>query len=104
VHLAITPIDGGAARIRVAVAGVTWPAAQGGAPAPADWRRAVDEIAIDGAYDPASSGPLQVTLADAPRKRKQLVAGDYTLPAPPPGKQVAVRVTDIWGQEMVVTG
>jgi DNA modification methylase len=93
-HLAITPIDGDAARIRVTVERVEWPAAQAGAPA--DWRAAVDEIAIDPAYDGCT---LRATLADAPLKRKELVMGEYLLPAPSAGAQVAVRVTDIWGQE-----
>ncbi len=96
VHLSITPIAGEAARIRVAVEQVAWPEAQAAALNGADWRAAVEEIAIDPDYDGCT---LRILLADAPLKRTQWVAGEYTLPAPPPGAQVAVRVTDIWGQE-----
>ena len=77
---------------------VEWPAAD--VVAPADWRLAVDEIAIDPDYDGCT---LRVALADAPLKRKELVTGVYSLPAPRPGAQVAVRVTDIWGREAVVS-
>jgi DNA modification methylase len=98
-HLAITPIAGDATRIRVAVQRVEWPAAQPGAPAATDWRTAVDEIAIDPDYDGCI---LHVALADAPLKRKQLVSGEYTLLAPPPRANVAVRITDIWGRETLV--
>jgi hypothetical protein len=109
IDLAITPIGGDAARIRVTVARVTWRSdAQRGEGVPPgegrheygwrneDWRSAVDAIAIDPQYD---GSVLRVALADAPLKRSQLVAGDYVLPLPPPSARIAVRVTDIWGQE-----
>lgn len=99
-HLVITAIDGDAARIRVTVERVEWPTAQGDAPALVDWRSAVDEIAIDPDYDGCT---LRAALADAPLKRKELVAGEYMLPAPRPGVRVAVRVTDIWGREATAT-
>lgn len=94
-HLAITPIAGDATRIRIVIERVEWPQADRAALA-ADWRAAVDAVAIDPAYDGCT---LRVALADAPLKRTQWVTGDYILPAPPSGAQVAVRVTDIWGQE-----
>ncbi len=99
VHLAITPIAGEAARIRVTVEQVRWPPAQAALLGEADWRAAVDAIAIDPAYDGRT---LRVALADGPLKRARLVAGDYTLPAQAAwreGARIAVRVTDIWGQE-----
>ena len=65
-------------------------------PSGEDWRSAVDCIAIDPDYDGAT---LRVALADAPLKRTQLVAGEYELPAAAVGARIAVRVTDIWGQE-----
>jgi hypothetical protein len=106
-RLAIAPIDGAATRIRVTVEHVSWPDVHGqqhgteDGPWPHDWREAIDAIAIDGAYDGVT---LRVTLADAPLKRAQLVAGTYELAAPPPPAQVAVHLTDIWGQETLVVG
>jgi hypothetical protein len=109
IDLVITPIGGDDARIRVTVAGVTWRVdaqhREGKGPGEADgeyvwrkadWRSAVDSIAIDPQYDGST---LRIALADAPLKRSQLVAGEYILPSPPPGTRIAVRVTDIWGQE-----
>jgi DNA modification methylase len=94
-HLAITPIAGDAARIRIVIERVEWPQ-EDRAALVTDWRAAVDAVAIDPAYDGCT---LRVALADAPLRRTQWVAGEYVVPAPPPGAQVAVRVTDIWGQE-----
>jgi hypothetical protein len=97
VDLAITPIGAEGARIRVTVAGVTWP--QLPQLALDDWRAAVDCIAIDPDYDGCT---LRVALADAPRKRKELVAGVYELVRAAPDAGVAVRITDIWGQEVLL--
>jgi DNA modification methylase len=102
-HLTIAPIDGAAARIRVAVEQVVWPADTSGEHAAGikDWREAIDAIAIDTAYDGVT---LRASLADAPLKRTQLVAGAYDLAAPPLPTRVAVHLTDIWGQETLVVG
>ncbi len=94
VELAIAPIDDAATRIRVAITNVVW--TRGDGPQGEDWRSAVDCIAIDPDYDGVT---LRIALADAPLKRTQLVAGAYELPAAAVGAQIAVRVTDIWGQE-----
>ena len=64
-----------------------------------EWRGAVDCIAIDPDYDGET---LHVALADAPLKRTQLVAGVYELLAATVGARIAVRITDIWGQEALV--
>ncbi len=64
-----------------------------------DWRSAVECIAIDPNYDGST---LRVALADAPLKRTQLVGGEYVLAAAMVGTKMAVRVTDIWGQETLV--
>ena len=95
--LTIAPIDGEGTRIRVTITGVVWTSGDGlnGE----DWRSAVDCIAIDPDYD---GGTLRVALADAPLKRTQLVAGEYELPAAAMGARIAVRITDIWGQEALV--
>ena len=43
-----------------------------------------------------------MATADAPLKRTQLVCGIYELPAPPAPTTVAVRITDVWGQEQLL--
>jgi DNA modification methylase len=103
VHLSIAPIDGAGTRIRVTIEHVTWSeASEQGAPDwSLDWREAIDCIAIDPDYD---GTVLRVTLADAPLKRTQLVTGAYEMPCRGPGAKVAVRLTDIWGQETLVVG
>jgi hypothetical protein len=98
VGLAIAAIDDEGTRIRVTITGVAWARDDktGDDRSGDDWRSAVDCIAIDPDYDGET---LRVTLADAPLKRTQLVAGVYELPAAAAGARIAVRVTDIWGQE-----
>ncbi len=46
---------------------------------------------------------VSTAVADAPLKRTQLVRASYELPAVGVGAQIAVRVTDIWGRETLVT-
>jgi DNA modification methylase len=62
----------------------------------ADWRSMVDSVAIDPDYD---GQVLRAALVDAPMKKHALVAGVYTLEAPPGQATVAVRITDIMGGE-----
>jgi hypothetical protein len=96
--LSITRIDGQEARIRIVVEQVTWPPDAG--VVCSDWRTAVDSIAIDPAYD---GQVLRVALADAPLKKTLLVTGIYTMAAPAYPTTIAVRVTDVWGRETIVT-
>ncbi len=65
-----------------------------------DWRMMVESIAIDPAYD---GHVLRAVLADAPVKRTVLVRGDYTLSAPTTPTRVAVKLTDMLGEEVLVT-
>jgi len=65
-----------------------------------DWRMMVESITIDPAYD---GQVLRAVLADAPVKRTALVRGDYTLRAPLAPTTVAVKVTDMLGEEVLVT-
>lgn len=65
-----------------------------------DWRALVDCIAIDPAYD---GQVFHSVLVDAPLKKQDQVQGAYTLPAPTAGSCVAVRITDVLGEEIVVT-
>jgi hypothetical protein len=100
VVLGIAPIAAEPARIRVTIENVTWPPGSTGLPPGADWREAVDSIEID----PVGPGPApRFAVADAPLKRTHLVRGSYELPAAAVGPQIAVRVTDIWGREALVT-
>ena len=65
-----------------------------------DWRAMVDCVLIDAAHD---GRVFNVTLADVPARKQDLVAGRYELPAPPPGTAVAVKLIDMLGEELVVT-
>jgi adenine-specific DNA-methyltransferase len=65
-----------------------------------DWRAWVDAIDIDPAHDGVI---FHCALSDAPAKKRVCVDGVYRLPAPPTPVTVAVRITDVFGQETVVT-
>ena len=54
--------------------------------------------------DPAYDGTVfTVGLADIPEKKADLVEGRYELPAPDGETTVAVKITDMLGEEVVVT-
>ena len=63
-----------------------------------DWRAMVDSVMIDPAYDGET---FNVTLADVPARKTDLVAGVYELDAPTDGTTVAVKVTDMLGEEVL---
>ncbi len=65
-----------------------------------DWRAVVDCILIDADHDGAV---FNVTLADVPERKQDLVAGRYELAAPPIGAVVAVKVIDMLGEERIVS-
>ena len=65
-----------------------------------DWRAMVDSVMIDPAYD---GQVFNVALADVPEKKSDLVAGEYALDAPAGETTVAVKITDMLGEEVVVT-
>lgn len=65
-----------------------------------DWRAVVDCILIDPHYD---GQVFNVALADVPERKQDLVNGRYTLPAPPAGSTVAVKIIDMLGEELIVT-
>ena len=65
-----------------------------------EWRALVDCIAIDPAYD---GQVFHSILVDAPLKKRDQVQGFYTLSAPMIGSCVAVRITDLLGEEVLVT-
>lgn len=65
-----------------------------------DWRAVVDCILIDANHD---GSIFNVTLADVPERKQDLVAGRYQLAAPPVGTVVAVKVIDMLGEERIVS-
>ncbi|MCL6431202.1 MAG: site-specific DNA-methyltransferase [Anaerolineae bacterium] len=65
-----------------------------------DWRAMVDSVMIDPAHD---GQVFNVALADVPERKTDLVAGEYELDAPPGETTVAVKITDMLGEEVVVT-
>jgi DNA modification methylase len=64
-----------------------------------DWRAMVDSVMIDPAYD---GQVFNVVLADVPEKKSDLVSGKYVLDAPPGQTSVAVKITDMLGEEILV--
>lgn len=64
-----------------------------------DWRSMVDSVMIDSAYD---GKVFNIVLSDVPEKKSDLVQGRYELPAPKGPTTVAVKVTDMLGEEVLV--
>jgi DNA modification methylase len=75
---------------------------QGGLVSPqvTDWRAMVDSVMIDPSYD---GNVFKVGIADVPDGKADLVAGSYDLPASSVGDTIAVKVTDMLGEEVLVT-
>ncbi|MBU2611592.1 MAG: site-specific DNA-methyltransferase [Chloroflexi bacterium] len=69
-------------------------------PQVSDWRSMVDSVMIDSAYD---GKVFNITLADVPEKKNDLVVGKYVVEAKK-GAVVAVKVTDMLGEEVLVVG
>lgn len=65
-----------------------------------DWRAMVDTVMIDTAYD---GEVFNVCLSDVPEKKADLVKGKYELPAPEGKTTVAVKITDMLGEETLET-
>lgn len=65
-----------------------------------DWRAVVDCILIDADHD---GTVFNVTLADVPERKQDVVAGIYELAAVPVGAVVAVKVIDMLGEERIVS-
>lgn len=66
----------------------------------ADWRSMVDSVMIDTAFDGAV---FNVVHADVPARKTDLVAGEYELDAPAGETTVAVKITDMLGEEVLIT-
>ena len=64
-----------------------------------DWRSMVDSVMIDSAFD---GQVFNIALTDLPEKKTDFVKGRYSLPAPKGKTTVAVKITDMLGEEVVV--
>ena len=60
----------------------------------------VDSVAIDPAYDGMT---FRALVADAPHKRSALVVGAYQLRNVTLPTTVAVKITDMLGEELLIT-
>lgn len=67
-------------------------------PKVADWRAMVDSVMIDTAYDGAV---FDVVHADVPARKTDFVLGEYALEAPAGATTVAVKITDMLGEEVL---
>jgi len=67
-------------------------------PQVSDWRSMVDSVMIDSNYD---GEVFNITLADVPEKKNDLVEGKYMVEAKK-GATVAVKMTDMLGEEVLV--
>jgi hypothetical protein len=65
-----------------------------------DWRAMVDSIMIDTAYN---GEVFNIVLADIPEKKTDLVSGKYHLPIPEGQTTIAVKITDMLGEEVLIT-
>lgn len=63
-----------------------------------DWRAMVDSVMVDSAYD---GKVFNITLADVPEKKNDLVEGKYVIEAKK-NATIAVKVTDMLGEEVLV--
>jgi hypothetical protein len=70
------------------------------APSIDDWRAMVDSVMIDPAYD---GQVFRIVLADVPARKTDLVVGTYELEAPASSTTVAVKITDMLGEEVLQT-
>lgn len=66
-----------------------------------DWRAMVDCVMIDLDYD---GEVFDIDLSDVPERKDDLVEGRYELPAPDGETTVAVKIIDMLGEEVSLTG
>ena len=66
-----------------------------------DWRSQVDCVMIDTTYN---GEVFNVTLSDVPEKKNDLIEGSYSLPSPADTTTVAVKIIDMLGEEVLITG
>jgi len=66
-----------------------------------DFRAQIDTIAIDTNYDGKT---FNIVHNDVPKKKQNFVEGTYTLDLPKTSTKVAIKITDMLGEETIVTG
>jgi DNA modification methylase len=66
-----------------------------------DWRSQVDCVMIDTDYN---GEVFNVTLSNVPEKKNDLIDGIYTLSASADTTTVAVKIIDMLGEEVLITG
>lgn len=64
-----------------------------------DWRSMVDSVMIDTDY---GGEAFNVVAADIPERKSDLVAGSYELELPEGAAPVAVKITDMLGEDVLV--
>ena len=64
-----------------------------------DWRAMVDSVMIDTSYD---GKVFRVAFSDVPEKKDALVSGHYELDCSEKETTVAVKITDVLGEEIIV--
>jgi DNA modification methylase len=64
-----------------------------------DWRSMVDSVMIDASHD---GEVFDIMLSDVPERKQDLVVGEYELDAPKGKTNVAVKITDMLGEEVLV--
>lgn len=65
-----------------------------------DWRSMVDSVMIDTNYD---NKVFNIVIADVPGKKDDLVTGEYIFPANKGPQTIAVKITDMLGEELLIT-
>lgn len=70
------------------------------APKITDWRQMVDSVMVDPAHD---GKVFNVVIADVPENKDDVVAGTYELEAPARTTTIAVKITDMLGEELLIT-
>lgn len=70
------------------------------APKISDWRAMVDSVMIDTAHNGKF---FNIALADVPERKQDYIQARYEFPAPVGKTTVAVKVTDMLGEEVIIS-
>jgi hypothetical protein len=69
------------------------------APRVSDWRSMVDSVMVDTDFD---GRVFNIAAADIPEEKHDLVAGRYEIAIPSRPVEVALKITDMLGEEVVI--